>query len=620
MLMYYILIVIMNFHSIRSKVILLFIPLIVVPILLGGVIGAVYFQDTLKHNIWDDNLAQAKTISAFTASYVNLSENYLTSIANRPLVITAVEEGNQSFLNETTQYTTVKGLAFDTAFITDNSGKVLSYNTIYSNRSYPSIIGKNYYDRPYIGPVLNTSNPSVVAMRNDIDGTSSIYVGVPIRALNNTTIGAIVGTFDMGNYTSMVIGTSVKNGQNTYLVNESGNIILHNNKSYMNNMTDFSSVPAVQDVIQGKEGVEEDYNPVEQQYLLAAYSPVNGTGWGVIVAVPTSVAYQPVTNMLWLIAAVTLALAVIALALAYVFSKSIVDPIMGLFEAAKAITDGREYKQFLPLKRKDEIGQVGVCIDKMAQSLSEDREKLLTAKNGAEMEKAHAEEEKNRSDFYVDVMGHDINNLNQATYGYLELLQADKTLTEEQRRLVDNAINPLLGSSSIIGNVRKVQEITSGKQSLEKLDINSLISQCIKEVHKPSDKKVVINYSPKEGRFVNAIPLLKDVFCNLIDNSIKYSGPEVAIDIIVDESFSEGKKFHVIFISDNGNGIPDSIKQKIFRRLQRGTTKAHGRGLGLFIVKTLVERVGGSVTVEDRVPGDYTKGSKFIVKLPVFEG
>ena len=388
----------------------------------------------------------------------------------------------------------------------------------------------------------------------------------------------------------------------------------------MNNMTDFSSVPAVQDVIQGKEGVKEDYNPVEQQYGLAAYSPVNGTGWGVIVAVPTSVVYQPVANMLWLIAGITLALAVISLALAYAFSKSIVDPIMGLFEAAKSITNRREYKQYLPLKRKDEIGQVAVCIDKMAQSLSKDREKLLTAKNDAEMEKAHAEEEKNRSDFYVDIMGHDINNLNQATYGYLELLQADKTLTDEQRMLVDNAINPLLGSSSIIGNVRKVQEITSGKQPLEKLDINSLISQCIKEVYKPSDKNVVINYSPKEGRFVNAIPLLKDVFCNLIDNSIKYSGPEVTIDIDVDESFSEGKKFYVISSSDNGNGVPDSIKQKIFRRLQRGTTRAHGKGLGLFIVKTLVERVGGSVTVEDRVPGDYTKGSKFIVKLPAYEG
>ncbi len=178
----------------------------------------------------------------------------------------------------------------------------------------------------------------------------------------------------------------------------------------------------------------------------------------------------------------------------------------------------------------------------------------------------------------------------------------------------------MLGSAGIIENVRRVQQITSEDLRLEKVDIDKTISQCIKEARRPADKKVVINYGPKEGRFVVATPLLKDVFGNLIDNSIKYSGTEVAIDINVIESHQNGKKYYSFEIADNGNGIPDSLKQKIFRRLQRGTTKATGKGLGLFIVKTLVERFGGSVTIEDRISGDHTKGSRFIVKLPAYEG
>jgi|GEM_PF-2102039 len=607
----------MDFNSIRSKIILLFVPLIILPLLISGIFGAFYFQDTLKHNIQEDSLAQARSLAGYMDTYVPSLVSDLNSLASRPYVVNEMASlnvaNNTSVIDETLRYGTVN-TDFFSFFVTDTSGKVIS--------SYPDVdeTGLQLSNISYVQQVLSTSKSQIIGPLANRTGNPTIYISVPITSINGTLLGVMVGELDPNILGEKILYAQEKNRQYIYVVNSTGFIIVHSNKSYMDKLNDFSSVQSVQSVIHGDEGVNELYDPVEQQYMLSAYSPVKSLGWGIVEAIPTSIAYQPVTNVLMWIAGLTLALIIISLAFAYLFSKSLIDAIMGLFEAAKSITNRREYKQYLPLKRKDEIGQVAVCIDKMAQSLSEDREKLLTAKNDAEMEKDHAEEEKNRSDFYVDVMGHDINNLNQATYGYLELLQADKTLTEEQRRLVDNAINPLLGSSSIIGNVRKVQEITSGKQSLEKLDINSLISQCIKEVHKPSDKKVVINYSPKEGRFVNAIPLLKDVFCNLIDNSIKYSGPEVAIDIIVDESFSEGKKFHVIFISDNGNGIPDSIKQKIFRRLQRGTTKAHGRGLGLFIVKTLVERVGGSVTVEDRVPGDYTKGSKFIVKLPVFEG
>jgi len=598
----------MDFGSIRSKVILLFIPLIVIPLLAGGIIGAAYFRDVIRQNILDDNMGQAKAVSALTSSYVNLSENYLESIADRPLVITAVEDNNQSFLNETTLYTAVQSLAFDSALITNSSGDVVSYNTMYtsySNRSYPDIIGKSFLSRPYIGPVLNTSHPVVEAMRSDIDGVSTIYVGVPIRGSNNTTIGVIVGTFDMGNYTNTVIGTAVKSSHYIYLVNGSGNIIVHSNESYMRNMTDFSSVPAVQDVLQGKSGVVEQYNPIEKDERLVAYYPVNSTGWGVVVAVPTSVAYQPVTDVLWGITALTAALIIISLALAYLFSNSITDPILGLFNAARAITNRREYKQFLPLKRKDEIGQVAVCIDKMAQRISEDHEKILA--------------ERNRAELYLDIMGHDINNLNQTVLGNLELILEDSNLTEDEKESIEMSLIATRSSADIINTVRRLQQLSEEKLGLERLDINDAILESIKEAPHPADKKITINYTPTKGLVVECVPILKEIFSNLINNSIKYSGPEVAIDIETGQSTLWDKKYYTVTVSDNGIGIPDDIKPRLFNRFQRGTTKAHGKGLGLYIVKSVLEKCDGSVKVEDRVPGDPSKGAKFTVAIPAAE-
>ena len=68
-------------------------------------------------------------------------------------------------------------------------------------------------------------------------------------------------------------------------------------------------------------------------------------------------------------------------------------------------------------------------------------------------------------------------------------------------------------------------------------------------------------------------------------------------------------------MEDNGPGIPDSLKARLFTRFQRGATKASGRGLGLYLVKTLVDDYHGTVRVEDRVPGDYKQGTRFVVRL-----
>lgn len=596
----------MDLDSIRSKVIIIFIPLIVVPLLVSGLIGALYFQDVIKHKIWDDDLGQAKAISALTTGYVELSENYLMSIADRPLVIKAVEERSPSFLNETAAYTAVQSIAFDSVFITDSSGEVMSYHTMYANQSYPGIIGKSLLDRPYVGQALRMSRPVTVAMRNDIYGSSSIYVGVPIRDSNNTTIGTIVGTYDMGNFSSAVIVTSAKSSHYIYLINGSGNVIVHSNRSFMGNMADFTPVPVVKDVIHGKEGVAEQYNPIEKDDRLVAYYPVNNTGWGVVVAMPTSIAYQPVTNVLWVVSAITLAVAAISLALAYVFGKSITDPIMGLYSAARAITNRQEYRQYLPVKRKDEIGQVAVCMDRMAQRINEDRQRIM--------------EEKNRAELYLDIMGHDINNLNQVTIGNLELIADDKNLTPLQRESVSEALNAARGSASIIDNVRKIQAINEGRASMQPEDINAMILQCIESAPRPEGRNVKINYSPRSRLMIMGTMLMREVFCNLIGNAIKHSNRDVTVDVRVDDVDRYGRKFYDVSISDNGQGIPEDVKRKLFSRFQRGATKAHGKGLGLFIVKSLVEQAGGDVTVGDRVPGDFSKGAKFTVSLPVCEG
>ena len=109
-----------------------------------------------------------------------------------------------------------------------------------------------------------------------------------------------------------------------------------------------------------------------------------------------------------------------------------------------------------------------------------------------------------------------------------------------------------------------------------------------------------------------ANPLLENVISNLISNSIKFGGMEVQIDIGVVET----ENTVTLSVTDNGIGIPDHLKLNIFDRFNQSSKSAPGsRGLGLHIVKTLVNNYGGRVWAADRVPGKPGEGAAIKVIL-----
>ncbi len=94
----------MKLNSIRVKTILILIPLVILPILMVGIAGTLFYRDVVRQNIWDDNLGQAKALSAFMDSRLNYSALYLNSLASRPLVISDLESNNSSVLNLTIEF------------------------------------------------------------------------------------------------------------------------------------------------------------------------------------------------------------------------------------------------------------------------------------------------------------------------------------------------------------------------------------------------------------------------------------------------------------------------------------------------------------------------------------
>lgn len=206
---------------------------------------------------------------------------------------------------------------------------------------------------------------------------------------------------------------------------------------------------------------------------------------------------------------------------------------------------------------------------------------------------------RDEANMYLDIMTHDVRNANNVSSMYADLLldlaKGDlKVYAEKLHTSIDR-------STEILRNVATIRRAAEEPGNLVPVDLDAAIQS---EISNFPD--VTIRYRDAHIE-VLADGLLSTVFTNLIGNAIKFGGPGVEIDIRVEEE--DGGV--LVSVEDTGPGIPDEVKGKLFTRFERGMAGGSGQGLGLFIVRTLVERYGGEVRVEDRVPGRPEEGAAF---------
>ncbi len=288
---------------------------------------------------------------------------------------------------------------------------------------------------------------------------------------------------------------------------------------------------------------------------------------------------------------------------------------------ARAIDDDEPVDCEFRIVRQDGSGEVRVIhVQGAIRRNPEGRPEHMIGTGQDVTERKRAQEALNeakaRAEFYLDLMAHDINNYDQVGIAYLEMALDRLHLGDEDLKLVRKPLEMMLESSRLIANVEKLQQLKTGSVRLEPTDVGQTLAEVIARYRAIPGREVQINFKPAPGLVVMATPLLRDVFANLIGNSIRHTEGPLAINILAGRTRWKGRDAVEVAIEDNGPGIPDSFKNKLFVRLQRGDTRARGKGLGLYLVKVLVDSFGGEVRAEDRVPGDSSKGAKFVVLLP----
>ncbi len=246
-----------------------------------------------------------------------------------------------------------------------------------------------------------------------------------------------------------------------------------------------------------------------------------------------------------------------------------------------------------------------------------------TEQNLRESEKRY-EEAYNRATFYKDLFTHDISNIIQnISMSFYMLDNARKNqenIDSEKDESFYNIINSqLIRGKNLISNITKLANIDKEELELKPTHINEYISNAINFVRESIPlKQIKVKVESIEKQiYANANELLAEVFENLLINAVKYNDnavPEITIKV---SRVKLNDVNHVkLEFKDNGIGIQDFKKEKIFLEGYKHIKGGKGMGIGLSLITKIIKTYKGEIWIEDRIKGDHTKGSNFIVLIP----
>ena len=229
------------------------------------------------------------------------------------------------------------------------------------------------------------------------------------------------------------------------------------------------------------------------------------------------------------------------------------------------------------------------------------------------LKKANLEVERlrNELDQFLYHASHELRSPLLSMLGLINLMDIEREL---QAPLNFNGLlkDKIIQLDDLLKNISSIAHNNKTPFSIEEVNWEVVIASILQELKSNNSEKIQFLHAvDQQAVFKSDVSRIRTIIRNLISNSLKYFNPMsndswVNISILVNESHAE------ITISDNGIGIDQEYINNIFRMFYRATEYPKGPGLGLYIVKSMTEKLGGSVTVESNVG----KGSMFRIKIP----
>lgn len=401
------------------------------------------------------------------------------------------------------------------------------------------------------------------------------------------------------------------------MVDHEGLVVAHPNPEWQRTTKDASKLPVVQAMLSGKTGVMQFYSPPMAADMIAGYTYVPETGWGVMVPQPITelqTKANDIQNAALLIAALVIVLATIV---GFMFSRILTGPIVSLGTSVRGFANGNLSARIgsLPRYTPSEICGLAQTFDTMAEDLEKKKDqliKVLHKEKQLSREWATLLIEAQRSDVvksqFVSTVSHELRTPLTSIRGSVDLILSGKLGT------VDPKIEAMLAIGQrnvqrlllLVNDILDCGYLESGQMSLEQKSV--LAEQIIFDAVgsntpfcKSSEVELVSVPCSESFEVLIDDKRIQQVLSNLISNAAKFSHKRSSIELSMEKKGDYG----IFHVKDSGIGISDEYRSRVFERFSQAdssdTRSAGGTGLGLSISKSIVECHGGTLEFESEL-------------------
>lgn len=364
----------------------------------------------------------------------------------------------------------------------------------------------------------------------------------------------------------------------------------------------------------GREFLNGDGNP-----MIGAIADIPGTPWVLLIAFPRSVILAPSWQLLGVLTIASLIIVGLATLAAGALSKRVTEPLAELTRAVQAMEQG-DYSRRVLAQRQDELGELTRAFNAMAHRVESGRRALEAHAQELSLSREAARRANESKDEFLAVLSHELRTPLNAILGWCQMLQSGVQPPGGTAHGVAVIERNAMAQLRLIEDLLDVSRIVTGQFVLEKqpVDVSHVVQAAVESLQPTVAAKnisVVTHQAPPAHRRLvrGDASRLQQAVWNLLSNAAKFTPPGGSIHIAMNARDSAIE----IAVRDDGEGISAAALPLIFERLQQGDNGAArrhgGLGLGLAIVRQIVELHQGTVSAESEGPG---RGATFRITLP----
>lgn len=349
----------MHIKSFKTKIAIIVILLMMSPIIIaGGYLGIEEFNQN-KNFINSQQQYQEKLISAQTSSTLDK----VTKISNMLAASAEVKSMNFDTIDPY-----VKDILKDNSILSDAAVMGTNGFQVYTSQGKDKLQDRS--DRDYFKSAMKGQSGFSNVLISKATKKPIVVVYAPIKQ-NGSIIGVLSINVSLDSFSDIVTNALKGLSGQAYIVDSTGKVIAHKDKTLVAKLSDFSSLKPVKMSLENQSGTTEYTN--NGNNVIATFARVKGINWAIVVETNKSVAYKAINNLIIVLIVLAVACLVVALIASFLMADYITKPLKYILKKTKLAAEGDLENSSLEgtiINRQDEFGQIGKGFNNMIESIS----------------------------------------------------------------------------------------------------------------------------------------------------------------------------------------------------------------------------------------------------------